>query len=147
MRLIKGKLSWVLGIVCVIIMAIILYANQDKPFEEVLAQREIDSFTSIDLVSIEYLSANDYYTYELMEDEVIHVQEIISIQQLNRSYFNNYIGSTFKYRISLKNDKGATLIDMGSEKLHIQDTNLYYELKSDELDSYIMKLLEANRDL
>lgn len=72
------------------------------------------------------------------------MKQILATQEVNRSYFNSNQGSTFNYRINLRTSGGDTLLDVSSENVHIQETNLYYELKNDHLDTFMSEIFETH---
>lgn len=138
------KVALVLASALVILSASLYSANQNQTLENVLTAEGVPSFSNAEVTSIEYLSEENFFTYQLEEKEVKQLKQILATQEVNRSYFNSNQGSTFNYRINLRTSGGDTLLDVSSENVHIQETNLYYELKNDHLDTFMSEIFETH---
>lgn len=134
-------------IIAIAVVLIAVYANRNISLYEAIDNPELYPMSGANVTSLKKLSEENSFVYQLTDDEVERLQEILSVQQVSRSYFGNDQLAEFEFAISLDGDTISEMIHFHSDgKLAMASANRYYTLESDELTDFMADIFDQQGD-
>lgn len=138
------KVALVLASALVILLASLYFANQDQTLEDVLREDGLYSISRASVTSSVHLSEENSFTYRLSEEESTRLTEILKSQQLKRLFLNKFKPEEYTYSLFLEDDQRQVILEVGTDKMHLYATNLYFENKTDDLNLFMYELFETH---
>lgn len=134
----KNKVILGISIFLLILVVVLVLLNTNKILAELDEIPDEELILSANVTSPEHYTQEESYLYALSDEELEELLQILSVQEVNKSFFNN--SSSAEYTLTLQTAEEVHLIEISNDELYMENENSFYELKSGDLYSFIAAL-------
>jgi len=127
----------VISILIFVVVLALLNTTKSLADLDTIPDEDDESVLGASVTSIQHYPEEESFIYQLSDEELEELFQVLSEQKVNRSYFHS--STQAEYYLTISSRESHTIY-IGNDLIEINDRDQTYDLKSDELFWFISNL-------